>query len=69
MDLDLFMELDPEVIVRVFAAITVMVAIIMFYKILFMMDTSANKKKKEVGKDDIRGDKKRVTKANVHKSR
>ena len=69
MRLDLFMELDPEVIVKVFAAITVMVAIIMFYKILFMMDTSANKKKKEVGIDDTRGNKKRVTKTNVHKSR
>lgn len=69
MELDLFMELDPEVIVRVFAAITVMVAIIMFYKILFVMDTSANKKKKEVGTDDTRGNKKRVTKTNVHKSR
>lgn len=69
MELDLFMELDPEVIVRVFAAIIGMVAIIMFYKMMFMIETSANKRKKEVGNDDTRGDKKRVTKANVHKSR
>ena len=68
MELDLFLGIEPDVIICVFMAIAVMVVIIALAKTSVALE-SLGKKKKEVGNDDTRGDKKRVTKANVHKSR
>lgn len=68
MELDLFLGIESDVIICVFMAIAVMVVIIALAKTSVALE-SLGKKKKEVGNDDVRGDKKRVTKANVHKSR
>lgn len=68
MELDLFLGIESDVIICVFMAIAVMVVIIALAKTSVALE-SLGKKKKEVGTDDTRGNKKRSTKANVHKSR
>jgi hypothetical protein len=66
MGLELYLELHPNVIVDVFICITIIIAILTISKVAISED---KKTKKEVKKDDNRGNKKRSTKANVHKSR
>lgn len=67
MELDLSLEMCPDMIVRVFCAITLMVfAIALFKSIVTITKCSKTKEKKEVESDDNRGNQKRSTKTDVH---
>ena len=68
MDLSLELYICPDVIVKVFCAITIIILIAVVGKIAI---TSITKKPKikEVEKDDNRGNQKRSSKTDVHESR
>lgn len=65
MELELFLQVKPEVVIAIFAAITVIVAILVIGKVALVKKP----KVKEVKKDDNSGDKEGSPKTNVHKSR
>lgn len=66
MELILMTRFEPMVVFAVFCAISLIVLIIAISKVTLEL---SNKKKKGEAKDDNRGNKKRSTKTNVHKSR
>ena len=63
MELELFLELCPDVIVKVFVCITVIIGILAISKVAL---AGSKTTKKEVKTDDSRRDKKRSTKTDVH---
>lgn len=65
MELELFLKVNPEVVIAIFVSIAVIVAILVIGKVLL----AKKPKIKEVKKDDTRGDKEGSPKTNVHKSR
>lgn len=67
MELDLSLEMCPDMIVRVFICIALMVAIAILAKVAIVSAKySKTKDKKEVESDDDRGNQKRSTKTDVH---
>ena len=68
MDLNLDLHLYPEVIIKVFIAISIIVLISVIGKIAIISITK-KPKIKEVEKDDNRGNQKRSSKTDVHESR
>ena len=65
MELELFLQVKPEVVIAIFAAISVIIAILVIGKVVL----AKKPKIKEVKKDDNSGDKEGSPKTNVHKSR
>ena len=65
MELELFLKVNPEVVIAIFVSIAVIVAILVIGKVVL----AKKPKIKEVKKDDNSGDKEGSTKTNVHKSR
>lgn len=65
MELELFLKVNPEVVIAIFVSIAVIVAILVIGKIVL----AKKPKIKEVKKDDNSGDKEGSTKTDVHKSR
>ena len=67
MELDLYLKMCPDMVVRVFCAIAAIVLVISFFKSIVIMSKHKNpKEKKEVEFDDNRGNQKRSTKTDVH---
>ncbi len=67
MELDLSLEMCPDMIVWVFICITLMVIIALFTKATIVaIKQSKSKEKKEAESDDNRGNQKRSTKTDVH---
>ena len=65
MKMDLFLEIYPSVVIAIFAAIAVIVAILSITKI--KISEQKNKQKvEEVNSNDNRGDQKRSSKVDVH---
>lgn len=65
MELELFLKVNPEVVIAIFASIAVIVAILVIGKVVL----AKKPKIKEVKKDDNSGDKEGSPKTDVHKSR
>lgn len=67
MELDLSLEMCPDMIVRVFICITLMVIVALFTKATIVATKqSKSKEKKEVESDDNRGNQKISSKNDVH---
>lgn len=67
MELDLSLEMCPDMIFRVFVCITLMVAVALFVKAAIITSKqSKSKEKKEVESDDNRRNKKISSKNDVH---
>lgn len=69
MSLDLYMEIQPHVIIYVFISAAVMSVIIALAKTAIALETLNSKKKKEVKKNDNRGNKEGSSKVDVHEPR
>lgn len=65
MELELFLKVNPEVVIAIFVSIAVIVAILVIGKVVL----AKKPKIKEVKKDDNSRDKEGSPKTNVHKSR